>query len=198
LPESCRLQVYKCPGAEYKSFNTLAEAQAYLDKGPTARSAAAAPSSASGRASQASTSGASTSSTNKSSRSTAAARPKRARPLVDVDEQQAADVRVKVARSQGPDVAATLYYDGGARGNPGPAGCGAVLYDGAGREIWRYVSLRVGPCVEGTTLRTCAFAVRVCRGAKYIGDHHTNNVAEYNGLVMGLEEALKRDVTAIT
>lgn len=55
-----------------------------------------------------------------------------------------------------------VYADGAARGNPGPAGAGAVLLDEAGRtvaEVWRGL---------GTA---------------------TNNVAEYTALIIGLEEA---------
>ena len=62
---------------------------------------------------------------------------------------------------------ATLYADGGARGNPGPAGSGAVLIDGRGKVIAE------------------------CR--RFLG-HATNNVAEYTALVMGLEEALHRGI----
>ena len=62
---------------------------------------------------------------------------------------------------------ATLYADGGARGNPGPAGSGAVLLDERGEVI---AELR-----------------------RSLG-HATNNVAEYTGLIIGLEEALKRGI----
>jgi ribonuclease HI len=62
---------------------------------------------------------------------------------------------------------ATLYADGGARGNPGPAGSGAVLLDEHGEVI---AELR-----------------------RWLG-HATNNVAEYTGLIIGLEEALKRGI----
>ena len=62
---------------------------------------------------------------------------------------------------------ATLYADGGARGNPGPAGSGAVLLDDEGRVI---AELR-----------------------RSLG-HATNNVAEYTGLIIGLEEALRRGI----
>jgi ribonuclease HI len=57
-----------------------------------------------------------------------------------------------------------LMVDGAARGNPGEAGCGAVIADENGvimRELSRYLG------------RT------------------TNNVAEYEGLLMGLEALLK-------
>lgn len=56
-----------------------------------------------------------------------------------------------------------LYVDGGARGNPGPAGIGVVILDGKKKKIKELY--------------------------KYIGET-TNNIAEYNALVHGLEEAL--------
>ena len=56
-----------------------------------------------------------------------------------------------------------LQVDGASRGNPGEAGCGAVIYDGAGRVV----------------RELCRYLGRV-----------TNNVAEYEGLLMGLEEVL--------
>ena len=62
---------------------------------------------------------------------------------------------------------ATLYADGGARGNPGPAGSGAVLLDPDGTVI---AELR-----------------------RFLG-HATNNVAEYTALIIGLEEAERRGI----
>lgn len=64
-------------------------------------------------------------------------------------------------------VKATLYADGGSRGNPGPAASGAVLYahDGAVLE-------EIGTFL-GTT---------------------TNNVAEWTALLEGLRAALARGV----
>jgi ribonuclease HI len=67
-------------------------------------------------------------------------------------------------------VKAILHTDGGARGNPGPAGIGAVLYDEKGRELG-YVSQSL-PAT-------------------------TNNVAEYKALIAGLELALESGVTEI-
>jgi ribonuclease HI len=55
-----------------------------------------------------------------------------------------------------------LYVDGGARGNPGPAGIGVVITDPDGTEI--------------------------ARANDYIGVA-TNNVAEYRALIHGLERA---------
>lgn len=57
-----------------------------------------------------------------------------------------------------------VMVDGAARGNPGPAGCGAVICDDKGavvRELSRYLG------------------------------HATNNVAEYEALVMGLEALIE-------
>ena len=62
---------------------------------------------------------------------------------------------------------AILYADGAARGNPGPAGAGAVLMDAGGHVL-----------AELT---------------KSLG-HATNNVAEYTALIIGLEEARRRGV----
>ena len=59
---------------------------------------------------------------------------------------------------------ATLFADGGSRGNPGPAASGAVIFDESG-EVLREV---------GTYLGTA-----------------TNNVAEWTGLVTGLEAAIE-------
>lgn len=55
-----------------------------------------------------------------------------------------------------------LNADGGARGNPGPAGCGAVLRLPSGEEV---------------------------AGLKKFLGNTTNNVAEYQGLLLGLEAA---------
>ncbi|KAK9807218.1 hypothetical protein WJX73_010240 [Symbiochloris irregularis] len=55
-----------------------------------------------------------------------------------------------------------LMFDGGSRGNPGPAGAGAVLYEPSGAEVGR-----------------------VCVGC----GRATNNVAEYTGLVKGMQAA---------
>lgn len=57
-----------------------------------------------------------------------------------------------------------IYTDGGARGNPGPAGAGAVAYDGE-RKIFELKEF-LGRC--------------------------TNNFAEYEALVLALAEAKKR------
>ena len=55
-----------------------------------------------------------------------------------------------------------VFSDGAARGNPGPAGAGAVLLDADGRTVARL--------------------------GRYLG-RATNNHAEYKGLLLGLERA---------
>lgn len=58
---------------------------------------------------------------------------------------------------------AVLWTDGAARGNPGPAGCGAILKSPSGEVLDEQ--------------------------SQYLG-HTTNNVAEYRALLLGLERAL--------
>jgi ribonuclease HI len=57
----------------------------------------------------------------------------------------------------------TIFTDGGARGNPGPAGSGAVIYDG---------DTRVGEV------------------SAYLG-HQTNNFAEYEALILALTQTVE-------
>lgn len=63
---------------------------------------------------------------------------------------------------------ARLHADGGARGNPGPAGIGVILRDPDGRVIGE-IARPLGVC--------------------------TNNEAEYQALIAGLELALEAGVT---
>ena len=58
------------------------------------------------------------------------------------------------------------HTDGGARGNPGPAGYGVVIHDASGRKV---ASL-----------------------SQYLGKQ-TNNVAEYQALIAALEYAVEHD-----
>lgn len=60
-----------------------------------------------------------------------------------------------------------MYFDGCSKGNPGLAGAGAVIYKNDD-EIWTQ--------------------------SKFIGKNETNNVAEYNGLIIGLEEAVHQNI----
>jgi len=63
-----------------------------------------------------------------------------------------------------------LRFDGASKGNPGISGAGAVLYLN-NKEIWSK--------------------------SKYIGKHQTNNYAEYYGMIIGLREAIKREIKDI-
>jgi ribonuclease HI len=64
----------------------------------------------------------------------------------------------------------TAYFDGGARGNPGPAGYGVHIVDD-----------------QGTVLAEIAEGIGVA----------TNNVAEYKGLLAALQWAADQGVTAL-
>ena len=67
----------------------------------------------------------------------------------------------------------TMYFDGCSKGNPGKSGAGAcVVNDTSGEEIWSQ--------------------------SMFVGEKVTNNVAEYNGLLLGLKEIAKRNVKNIT
>ncbi|RJQ35267.1 reverse transcriptase-like protein [Candidatus Parcubacteria bacterium] len=58
-----------------------------------------------------------------------------------------------------------IYTDGGARGNPGPAGAGIVIYDGE---------------------------KKIAEVKKFLGERQTNNWAEYEALALALQEAKRR------
>lgn len=62
------------------------------------------------------------------------------------------------------------HSDGGARGNPGPAGYGVVIKDESGRKIAAL--------------------------SEYLG-HQTNNFAEYQGLIAALEYAIEHGPKAL-
>ena len=57
----------------------------------------------------------------------------------------------------------SVYVDGGSRGNPGPAAIGVAIFEGKGKPVKEF--------------------------NKYIGVA-TNNIAEYNAVIYGLQEAL--------
>jgi ribonuclease HI len=76
-------------------------------------------------------------------------------------EKQEQLVLAEVA-AQAKPVLTRLYCDGAARGNPGPAGAGAVIVNPGG-----HIVAKVG---------------------KFLGEE-TNNVAEYMGLILGLKRA---------
>lgn len=78
-----------------------------------------------------------------------------------------------MARPQSPtppaaqDREAVLWTDGAARGNPGPAGIGAILKSPSGEVLFT--------------------------GSEFLG-HTTNNVAEYKAVLLGLAGALEQGI----
>lgn len=64
-----------------------------------------------------------------------------------------------------------LFFDGCSKGNPGKAGCGAVIYEN-NAEIFS--------------------------NAVFVGKKETNNYAEYMGLIVGLENAIIKKIKALT
>jgi ribonuclease HI len=74
------------------------------------------------------------------------------------------------ARENPPERHLIAHSDGGARGNPGPAGYGVVIKDESGRTVAAL--------------------------SEYLG-HQTNNFAEYQGLIAALEYAIKHGPKAL-
>ena len=69
-----------------------------------------------------------------------------------------------------PSELVVAHVDGGARGNPGPAGYGVVIENHEGKPIAEI--------------------------SRYLG-HHTNNFAEYSGLIAALSYALEHQHSAV-
>jgi ribonuclease HI len=74
------------------------------------------------------------------------------------------------ARENPPAHYLIAHSDGGARGNPGPAGYGVVIKDESGRTVAAL--------------------------SEYLG-HQTNNFAEYQGLIAALEYAIQHGAKAL-
>jgi len=73
-------------------------------------------------------------------------------------------------RENPPEHYLIAHSDGGARGNPGPAGYGVVIQDESGRKVAQL--------------------------SEYLG-HQTNNFAEYQGLIAALEYAIQHGPKAL-
>ena len=67
----------------------------------------------------------------------------------------------------------TLFFDGCSKGNPGPCGIGAVIYEvnDSFIELWA--------------------------GSKFLSNSATNNQSEYNALIMGLTKALELNISLL-
>jgi ribonuclease HI len=74
------------------------------------------------------------------------------------------------SRENPPERYLIAHSDGGARGNPGPAGFGVVIKDESGRKVAAL--------------------------SEYLG-HQTNNFAEYQGLIAALEYAIEHGPKAL-
>jgi ribonuclease HI len=61
-----------------------------------------------------------------------------------------------------------MNFDGCSKGNPGNSGAGAVIYNNLNNEIWN--------------------------NSVYVGDNTTNNVAEYLGCILGLEQCVNLEI----
>jgi len=75
-----------------------------------------------------------------------------------------------VLTNSAPDHYLIAHSDGGARGNPGPAGFGVIIQDQAGHKVAEL--------------------------SQYLG-HQTNNFAEYQGLIAALEYAVEHGPKAL-
>ena len=64
-----------------------------------------------------------------------------------------------------------MFFDGCSKGNPGNAGAGAVIYQ------------------NDTELYSVSL---------FVGNKETNNVAEYNGLIIGLELAINNGIKELS
>jgi ribonuclease HI len=74
------------------------------------------------------------------------------------------------SRENPPEHYLIAHSDGGARGNPGPAGYGVVIQDQSGKKVAHL--------------------------SEYLG-HQTNNFAEYQGLIAALEYAIEHGPKAL-
>ena len=80
-----------------------------------------------------------------------------------LSSRKPAEADLFTSRRTTPDSYLVAHIDGGARGNPGPAGYGVAIKDQSGRKVAAL--------------------------SEYLG-HQTNNFAEYQGLIAALEYAL--------
>jgi len=84
------------------------------------------------------------------------------------DSSRAGELFAASLQSAAP--AHTAHIDGGARGNPGPSGYGVIIHDPSGRTVAEL--------------------------SEYLG-HHTNNYAEYQGLLAALRYAQENGIKAL-
>jgi len=147
--DACKAQTAGFSGALFKSFKTHDEAKAFITSNTnTAATITAAPSSNNNTVGK-----------------------KRARDVKDVSSHTTQNKRSNQHpfKNNAARFCLTIYFDGGSRGNPGIAGCGAEVIA---------VNNAMDPPI------TTKYLIR-----EYCGDRETNNYAEYNGLIAGLKQA---------
>ena len=159
----CERQVKGFSGAKFKSFKTREEASAFVCGGAAGSSGTQV-----ARAPATSVAAGSGAAAARTSNPGANQPQKRPAPSARPSAPTAAKRPRATARADEEDgVVITVYFDGGARGNPGVAGAGAVVTRQiSGDDIGRLVKIR-----------------------QYCGPNATNNVAEYTGLLLGLRTA---------
>ena len=91
---------------------------------------------------------------------------------LDSDWKEVLSTGASSRRGDAPDPAGpfTGFFDGASRGNPGDAGAGALLLNGAGEPVWK--------CAEPLGIKT-------------------NNEAEYLALLLLLEETARRGLRRV-
>lgn len=156
----CERQVKGHRGARFKSFKTREEAAAFVGGAGGDVQVARVASDSAASASTARTDFAS------ASNSSSYAQKRPAVPSASTAPTAAKRPRASDGEKE-HGVVITVYFDGGARGNPGVAGAGAVVTRQIGGEDTR----------------------QVVKIRQYCGPNATNNVAEYTGLLLGLRTA---------
>ena len=143
--DECKQQTAGFSGAIFKSFKTRDEAQAFM----TSNSAAAIPAARC---------------------SNATAGKKRARDANDISNtSQQKRSNYHPFKHNSAYLCIKIHFDGGSRGNPGVAGCGAEVVA---------VDNTMNPPI------TTKYLIR-----EFCGYNQTNNYAEYKGLIAGLKQA---------
>lgn len=83
----------------------------------------------------------------------------------EITDKALAETAKSDAKVTTKNIDATVFSDGGSRGNPGPSAAGFVIIDASGTQV--------------------------AEGGEYLGIT-TNNLAEYHGLLLGLSQAAER------
>lgn len=174
----CETQVKGFPGTKFKSFHNHNDAldfiAPYLDKSSSSTSVASVTIKSETKAS-----------------STAAKRPATTLSNEDRVAEHAVEVveepirkRRRISANRNDSLCFQISFDGGSRGNPGVAGAGA--------QVVRTIKTENNK----TTVTTTTHSRRKTDIRYYLGVKFTNNQAEYQGLLCGLEyvlETLRQD-----